>query len=313
MTMRRLAQQLEPFLHSVQRVPVVDLLLAAAFGMPTWLLAAAGGLTTVYVVAGSGGDWSATGLLLTALAAGTAVAGIATALTFVWVLVREIWRQWHRPSEMASPPASHPGTPATDDDLVPTHAETESRMPARAQAQPEIAPVAPAIRPVPPPKKTYLASELRSRLRALAEISQQLDGSMQDAFDFGHAMAMHIGDACRNNSKQEIIDRFNIFKAFTEAAQKDLIATVKKYPFPEIAEIGPWDCGPVVDKTGVLTLLMPVVPEQVLRNDNFSTPALRQAGADWISAVNGFGAWLADKKRKLAAQRAEYESAQLQE
>ena len=190
MTMRRLAQQLEPFLHSVQRVPVVDLLLAAAFGMPTWLLAAAGGLATVYVVAGSGGDWSATGLLLTALAAGTAVAGIATALTFVWILVREIWRQWHRPSEMASPAASHPGTPATDDDLVPTHAETKSRMPARAQAQPEIAPVAPPIRPAPRPKKTYLASELRSRLRALAELSQQLDGPISAISGNGYFFTM---------------------------------------------------------------------------------------------------------------------------
>jgi len=174
-------------------------------------------------------------------------------------------------------------------------------------------PAAPAVRPAPRPRKLYLASELRNRLRALAELSEQLDGPIQEAFDFGHAMAMHLGDACRSNSKQEIIDRFNLFKSFTEAAQKDLITIVKKYPFPEIAEIGPWDCGPVADKTGVLTLLMPVVPEQVLREDNFATPVLRQAGADWIGAVNGFGAWLADKKRKLAAQRAEYESAQLQE
>jgi hypothetical protein len=85
---------------------------------------------------------------------------------------------------------------------------------------------------------------------------------------------------------------------------------VKKHPFPEeIAELGPWDCGPVVDKTGVLVLLMSVVPEQVLHEHNLSAPTLRQAGADWIRAVNGFGAWLADKKRKLAAQRADYEAA----
>ena len=315
--MRRLAQQLEPFLHSLQRVHFVDLLVAAAFGIPTWLLAAVGGLATVYFAAGGRGDWSTTGLLLAALAAGAAVAAGATALTFLWTLAFEIWRQWQRPEPgIAAPELARPEQPSVDDGDLARQAETESPIPARAEtapimppAAPVMPPAAPVARPAPRPRKLYLASELRNRLRALSELSEQLDGPMQEAFDCGHAMATDIADACRTYSKQEIIDGFNSFKSFTEAAQKDLLATVKKHPFPEIAELGPWDCGPVADKTGVLTLLMPVVPEQVLREHNLSVPTLRQAGADWISAVNGFGDWLADKKRKLAAQRAEYESA----
>jgi hypothetical protein len=326
MTMRRLAQQLEPLLHSVQRVPFVDLLVAAAFAIPTWLLAAAGGLATVYFAAGGRGDWSATALLLAALAAGAGVAAAVTALTFIWMLALEVWRQWPRlESDIAPPEPARPEWPSTDDGEVASQVETESPIPARAAATPTILPAAPVIRPaepamppaapVAPPaprrRKLYLASELRNLLRALAELSEHLDGPIQEAFDFGHAMAVHIDDACRNYSKQEIIDRFNLFKSFTEAAQKDLIAIVKKHPLPEIAEIGPWDCGPVVDKTGVLMLLMPVVPEEALREENLSVPTLRRAGADWISAVNGFGAWLADKRRKLAAQRKEYKTALL--
>ena len=106
MTMRRLAQQLEPFLHSVQRVPFVDLLVAAAFAIPTWLLAAVGGLATVYFAAGGRGDWSTTALLLAALAAGAAVAAAVTALTFIWMLGLEIWRQWQRPESDIATPAS---------------------------------------------------------------------------------------------------------------------------------------------------------------------------------------------------------------
>jgi hypothetical protein len=311
MTMRRLAQQLEPFLHSVQRVAFVDLLVAAAFGIPTWLLAAVGGLATVYFAAGGRGDWSTTALLLAALAAGAAVAAAVTALTFIWMLAVEIWRQWQRPEpDIATPEPARYEQPWTDDGEV---AMTRAAAPMIPPAELVMPPAAPVARPAPRPRKLYLASELRNRLHALAELSEQLDGPIQEAFDFGHAMAVHIDDACRSNSKQEIIDRFNLFKSFTEAAQKDLIATVKKHPFPEVAEIGPWDCGPVVDKTGVLMLLMPVVPEQVLCEHGLSIPTLRRAGADWISAVNGFGAWLADKKRKVAAQREEYEAAQLQE
>ena len=305
--MRRLAQQLEPLLHSVQRVAFVDLLVAAAFGIPTWLLAAVGGLATVYFVAGGRGDWSTTGLLLAALAAGAAVAAGATALTFLWTLALEIWRQWQRPGiGIATSEPARPEQPSVDDGDLASQAETESPIPPEPVMPTPAAPVPP---PAPRRRKLYLASELRNRLRALSEMSEQLDGPMQEAFDCGHAMATHIADGCRTYSKQEIIDGFNSFKSFTEAAQKDLLATVKKHPFPEIAELGPWDCGPVVDKTGVLVLLMSVVPEQVLREHNLSAPTLRQAGADWISAVNGFRAWLADKKRKLAAQRAEYESA----
>jgi hypothetical protein len=314
MTLRRLAQQLEPFLHSVQRVAFVDLLAAAAFGRLTWLLAAVGGLAMVYFGAGGRGDWATTVQLLAALVAGAAVAAAVTALTFIWMLALEIWRQWPPPrSDIAPPELARREQPATDDGDVAGQAETESPIPARAEAAPMMPPAAPVARPAPRPRKLYLASELRNRLRALAELSEHLDGPIQEAFDLGDAMATHIADASRTYSKQEIIDGFNSFKSFTEAAQKNLLATVKKHPFPEIAELGPWDCGPVVDKTGVLMLLMPVVPEQALREENLSVPTLRQAGADWISAVNGFGVWLADKKRKLAAQRAEYESAQLQD
>jgi hypothetical protein len=307
MTMRRLAQRLEPFLHSVQRVAFVDLLVAAAFGIPTWLLAAAGGLATVYFAAGGRGDWSTTALLLAALAAGAAVAAAVTALTFIWMLALEIWRQWPRQeSDIATPEPARQQQSWPDDGEV---AVIRAAAPMIPPAEPVMPPAAPVAPPAPRPRKTYLASELRNRLRAVDELSEQLDGPIQEAFDFGDAMATHIADACRTYSKQEIIDGFNSFKSFTEAAQKDLLATVKKHPFPEIAELGPWDCGPVADKTGVLVLLMSVVPEQVLHEDNLSAPTLRQAGADWISAVNGFGAWLADKRRKLAAQRAEYESA----
>jgi hypothetical protein len=327
MTMRRLAQQLEPFLHSVQRVPFVDLLVAAVFAIPTWLLAAVGGLATVYLAAGSRGDWSTTALLLAALAAGAAVAAAVTALTFIWMLALEIWRQWpHAESDVTTLEPARPEWLSTDHGEVASQAETESPIPARAEATPTILPAAPMIlpteptvppvAPVAPPaprrRKLYLASELRSRLRAIAELSEQLDGPIQEAFDLGNALAMHIDDVCRSRSKQEIMEGFNFFKSFTEAAQKDLIAIVKKHSFPEIAEIGPWDCGPVVDKTGVLMLLIPVVPEQALRKESFSVPTLRRAGADWTSAVNGFGVWLADKKRKLAAQREELKAAQLQ-
>jgi hypothetical protein len=307
MTMRRLTQQLEPFLHSVQRVPFVDLLIAAAFGIPTWLLAAVGGLATVYFAAGGRDDWSTTALLLAALAAGAAVAAAVTALTFIWMLALEIWRHWQRPeSDIArlEPAGQEQSWP--DDGEVAVIRAAAPMIPPAEPVMPAAAPEAP---PAPRPRKTYLASELRNRLRAVDELSEQLDGPIQEAFDFGDAMATHIADACRTYSKQEIIDGFNSFKSFTEAAQKDLLATVKKHPFSEIAELGPWDCGPVADKTGVLVLLMAVVPEQILHEDNLSAPTLRQAGADWIRAVNGYGAWLADKKRKLAAQRADFESA----
>src|SRR6266540_4039566 len=131
---RRLPRWLEPFLHSVQRVPFVDLLVAAAFGMPTWLLAAAGGLAMVYFAAGDRGDWSTTALLLAALAAGAAVAAAVTALTFIWTLALEIWRQWQRPEpDIATPEPARHEQPSIDDEVA-SQAENESPIPARAEA-----------------------------------------------------------------------------------------------------------------------------------------------------------------------------------
>ena len=273
MTMRRLAQQLEPFLHSLQRVHFVDLLVAAAFGIPTWLLAAVGGLATVYFAA------SGPGRLVDHRAAAGGARGRGRGRRRRHCAHIPVDAGLGNMAAMAAPGVRHCGAgtcshdqPSTDDGDLASQAETESPIPARAEtapimppAAPVMPPAAPVARPAPRRRKLYLASELRNRLRALSELSEQLDGPMQEAFDCGHAMATDIADACRTYSKQEIIDGFNSFKSFTEAAQKDLLATVKKHPFPEeIAELGPWDCGPVVDKTGVLVLLMSVVPEQVL-------------------------------------------------
>jgi hypothetical protein len=292
----RRSQRLERLLDAAQRVPVVDLLAEAVFGIQTWLLAAVGALAMVYFAALARRDWSVTELLLVALAAGIVVAALAAALIFVWTLVRELLAQLRGAAALSESAASERSV-ADDHRLRSTEAPG---------APP---PAEPALPPPPPPKKTYGAAELRNRLRALNELAQQLQGPVRDAHRFGHAMATQIDEAFARYSKEEIIDRFDIFKAFSEASLKDLTAIVRRHSLDDIERMGPWDYGHVIDKTGILTLLIPLVPEHALREHNFSAPALRQAGAEWMRAVEGFGAWISERERRIAAQLVEYESA----
>ena len=292
----RRSQRLERLLDAAQRVPVVDLLAEAVFGIQTWLLAAVGALAMVYFASLARRDWSVTELLLVALAAGIVVAAIAAALLFVWTLVREMLAQLRGAADVALSEPAVPERSFVDDRRVPRSAEAQGAPP-----------------PEPPRKKTYGAAELRNRLRALNELARQLQGPVRDAHRFGHAMATQIDEAFRSYSKAEIIDQFDIFRSFTEASLKDLTAIARRHSFDDIERIGPWDYGHIVDKTGVLTLLIPLVPEHVLQEDNFSAPALRQAGAEWVRAVDGFGSWISERERRIAAQLVEYETADVRE
>jgi hypothetical protein len=237
-------------------------------------------------------------LLLVALAAGIVVAAIAAAFIFVWTLVRELLAQQRRAADVPLLEPASPEQSFVDDRWAP---------PTEAPGAPSLA--EPALPPPPPPKKTYGAAELRNRLRALNELAQQLQGPVRDAHRFGLAMATQINEAFQRYSKEEIIDRFDIFKSFTEASLKDLTAIARRHSLDDIERMGPWDYGHVIDKTGILTLLIPLVPEHALREDNFSAPALRLAGAEWMRAVEGFGAWISERERRIAAQLVEYEAA----
>jgi hypothetical protein len=291
------SQRFERLLDAAQRVPVGDLLAEAAFGIQTWLLAAVGALAMVYFAALARRDWSVTELLLVALAAGIVVAASAAALTFAWMLIREILvQQRAAAADSAGPEQASPARSLADDRRLPGSAEAEGAPP-------------PEPPPPPPRKKVYDASDLRRRLRVLDELARQLQGPVRDAHRFGHAIATHIGEAFQTYTKAEIIDRFDIFKSFTEASLKDLTAIVRRHSLEDVERMGPWEYGHVVDKTGILTLLIPLVPEHVLREDNFSAPALRQAGAEWMRAVDGFGAWIAEQERRIEAQLVEYASA----
>src|SRR5216684_8061063 len=136
--MRRLSRQFKPFLEAVERVRFVDLLLAAAFGIPTWLLAAAGGLAMVYFAVGDRRDWSTTELLLAALAAGAVVAGITAALTFVWTVLGELFGQLHRrESDIATPDVASSEETSADHGHTPVQAEAEPEPESEPESEPE--------------------------------------------------------------------------------------------------------------------------------------------------------------------------------
>jgi hypothetical protein len=138
-----------------------------------------------------------------------------------------------------------------------------------------------------------------------------LSGPIQDAYGVGHEITKQIADASRTSTRQEIIDKLNLFKCSAEPSLKELGAIARKYPFfREIKDLGPWEHRNVVEKTEILLVLLPINPNQALLETNFASPALQRAGAEWMSAVNSFGVWIADRRQKIAAQRVEYESAQ---
>ena len=297
---RGILKQRGQWLDAAQRVPFGRLLVDAAFGARTWLFAAAGGLAMVYFAAVERRDWMATELVLAALAAGLFVAVVVAALTLVWTVARALYRRSAAEVSIAVAPEAEAEPSPAADQLLPVEAATE----------PVPRPLEP-LQPVGPPRKKYVASELRRRSTALDELSDQLDGPIQDAYELGREMTREIDHACRTYTKQEIIEALDKLGSITAAAMKGLAAVVRQYPIQDIRDLGPWDYSRVTEKTGVLALLIPLVADHILKEDNISTPALREAGAEWIGAVNGFGAWLGERRQRIADQRTQYQAAEV--
>jgi hypothetical protein len=326
--MERPVTHFDRLLTALARVPFVELLLAAAFGLPTWLIAAVGGMATVYLVGSDGQPRSATALLASALVGAALVAVGVTAITFIWMLVREVVMQWQASDravawddddiDPAPEPIEQPILPEPEPEPEPAPVrdrwpEPEPRPAPALEPDPEPAPVRPLPPPTPPPpiRKAYRAAELDGRLHALDEISAQLDGPISEAHEFGHALANLIDEACRHYSRQEIVDRLGVFRSVADETQRALADLLERHAYEEITEMAPWRYERVIDKTSVLMMLIPLVPEQALRSDNLSAPTLRAAGAEWIAAIEGFGSWIVERQRKIKAQRFEYHCAEV--